>query len=118
MTKRAWINQWTIFYWAWWISWSPFVGVFIARISKGRTIREFLTVVLLAPTVLSFIWFSAFGTLSTSLQDSGVDLIRFATEEILFASFNEYPFSPGDYFSFNLLCDLGGFCHLCFGHVV
>ncbi|EQC64141.1 Glycine betaine transporter OpuD [Streptococcus sp. HSISS1] len=90
-TKRAWINQWTIFYWAWWISWSPFVGVFIARISKGRTIREFLTVVLLAPTVLSFIWFSAFGTLSTSLQDSGVNLIRFATEEILFASFNEYP---------------------------
>ena len=81
----------TIFYWAWWISWSPFVGVFIARISKGRTIREFLTVVLLAPTVLSFIWFSAFGTLSTSLQDSGVNLIRFATEEILFASFNEYP---------------------------
>ena len=79
------------FYWAWWISWSPFVGVFIARISKGRTIREFLTVVLLAPTVLSFIWFSAFGTLSTSLQDSGVNLIRFATEEILFASFNEYP---------------------------
>ena len=59
------------------------MGVFIARISKGRTIREFLTVVLLAPTVLSFIWFSAFGTLSTSLQDSGVDLIRFATEEIL-----------------------------------
>lgn len=67
------------------------MGVFIARISKGRTIREFLTVVLLAPTVLSFIWFSAFGTLSTSLQDSGVNLIRFATEEILFASFNEYP---------------------------
>lgn len=54
-TKRSWIDNWTIFYWAWWISWSPFVGVFIARISKGRSIREFLTVVLLIPTLLSFV---------------------------------------------------------------
>ena len=89
-TKREWINSWTIFYWAWWISWSPFVGVFIARISRGRTIREFLTVVLLIPTLLSFLWFSSFGTLSTSLQNSGVDLTKFATEEVLFATFSHY----------------------------
>lgn len=89
-TKRTWINTWTIFYWAWWLSWSPFVGVFIARISKGRTIREFLTVVLLAPTVLSFLWFSTFGTLSTSVQSRGVDLTHYATEEVLFATFNQY----------------------------
>lgn len=55
--NRDWINTWTIFYWAWWISWSPFVGVFIARISKGRSIRQFLSIVLLAPTVLSFYGF-------------------------------------------------------------
>lgn len=89
-TKRGWINSWTIFYWAWWISWSPFVGVFIARISKGRTIREFLTVVLLIPTLLSILWFSTFGTLSTSLQDAGINLSEFATEEVLFATFNNY----------------------------
>lgn len=89
-TKRGWINSWTIFYWAWWISWSPFVGVFIARISKGRTIREFLTVVLLIPTLLSILWFSSFGTLSTSLQDAGINLSEFATEEVLFATFNNY----------------------------
>lgn len=89
-TKRGWINMWTIFYWAWWISWSPFVGVFIARISKGRTIREFLTVVLLVPSILSFLWFTAFGTLSTNIQASGFDLTGFATEEVLFATFSHY----------------------------
>ncbi|MFU2193703.1 BCCT family transporter [Streptococcus pluranimalium] len=89
--KRTWINNWTVFYWAWWISWSPFVGVFIARISKGRTIREFLTVVLLAPTILSFLWFSAFGTLSNDVQMAGTDLTRYATEEMLFATFDQYP---------------------------
>lgn len=89
--RRAWINNWTVFYWAWWISWSPFVGVFIARISKGRTIREFLTVVLLVPTILSFLWFSAFGTLANDVQMAGADLTRYATEEILFATFDQYP---------------------------
>ncbi|WP_161979270.1 BCCT family transporter [Streptococcus sp. S784/96/1] len=89
--KRLWTNNWTIFYWAWWIAWSPFVGVFIARISKGRSIREFLTVVLVVPTLLSVIWFSAFGTLSTSVQGTGADLTKFATEEILFATFNHIP---------------------------
>ncbi|TAJ14611.1 BCCT family transporter [Marinilabiliaceae bacterium JC017] len=56
-----WQNAWTIFYWGWWIAWSPFVGIFIARISKGRTIREFMLGVMLVPTILTFFWISVFG---------------------------------------------------------
>lgn len=56
-----WQSSWTIFYWAWWISWSPFVGVFVARISRGRTIREFILGVLLIPITILFLWFTAFG---------------------------------------------------------
>ena len=56
-----WIQSWTIFYWAWWIAWSPFVGMFIARVSKGRTIREFVIGVLLVPTIVGALWFSVFG---------------------------------------------------------
>jgi choline/glycine/proline betaine transport protein len=56
-----WQNSWTIFYWAWWIAWSPFVGIFIARISKGRTIREFVLGVLFVPALLTFLWISVFG---------------------------------------------------------
>ncbi len=91
LSQQEWINTWTIFYWAWWISWSPFVGVFIARISKGRTIREFVSVVLFIPSLLSFLWFSTFGTLSTNLQTLGVNLSSYATEEVLFATFEHYP---------------------------
>ncbi|QUM76227.1 BCCT family transporter [Moritella sp. 24] len=57
----AWMHGWTVFYWAWWISWSPFVGMFIARISRGRTIREFITAVLLVPTGVTILWMSVFG---------------------------------------------------------
>ena len=57
----SWQNSWTVFYWGWWISWSPFVGIFIARVSKGRTIREFVLGVLLLPTALTFLWMSVFG---------------------------------------------------------
>lgn len=56
-----WQGSWTIFYWAWWIAWSPFVGMFIARVSKGRTVREFVTAILIVPVLLSFIWMSTFG---------------------------------------------------------
>ncbi len=59
--NRGWQANWTLFYWSWWISWSPFVGVFTARISKGRTIREFVLTALLVPTLLSFLWFTALG---------------------------------------------------------
>ncbi|MGB0360157.1 MAG: BCCT family transporter [Endozoicomonas sp.] len=62
-----WIGGWTLFYWAWWISWSPFVGMFIARISRGRTIREFVTGVLLVPTGLTLIWMSAFGNTAINM---------------------------------------------------
>lgn len=91
--NREWINGWTIFYWAWWISWSPFVGIFIARVSKGRTIREFLIGVLLVPSIISFFWFAAFGTTAINIQDKVTDLTGLKTEETLFAVFNELPFS-------------------------
>ncbi len=58
---EAWFQGWTVFYWAWWISWSPFVGMFIARVSEGRTIREFLAAVLLVPTLVTLIWMSVYG---------------------------------------------------------
>lgn len=58
---QSWFHDWTILYWAWWISWSPYVGLFIARISKGRTIREFVAAVLILPTLFNFIWMSVFG---------------------------------------------------------
>ncbi len=58
---KAWLSGWTTFYWGWWISWAPFVGVFIARISRGRTVREFVAGVLLVPTLVTFLWFSVLG---------------------------------------------------------
>ncbi|MFC3850211.1 BCCT family transporter [Corynebacterium hansenii] len=60
-TAGEWLSTWTIFYWAWWISWSPFVGMFLARISRGRTIREFVFSVVLVPSIVSLVWFSIFG---------------------------------------------------------
>ena len=64
----AWLASWTIFYWAWWVSWTPFVGMFIARISRGRTIRQFVTGVLLVPSVVSLLWFATFGGAAIGLQ--------------------------------------------------
>ncbi|MGJ7093856.1 BCCT family transporter [Vibrio hannami] len=61
---EAWFQGWTVFYWAWWISWSPFVGMFIARVSRGRTVREFIVAVLLVPTSITLIWMSVFGGLA------------------------------------------------------
>ncbi|WP_080848608.1 glycine betaine uptake BCCT transporter [Cytobacillus gottheilii] len=91
---RSWINAWTIFYWAWWLSWSPFVGIFIARVSRGRTIREFLIGVLLLPSIVSFFWFAVFGTSAIDVQNAGnIDLSQYVTEEVLFAVFNEFPMS-------------------------
>lgn len=62
-----WLGGWTLFYWAWWLSWSPFVGMFIARISRGRTIREFVTGVLFVPTGLTLIWMTAFGNTAINM---------------------------------------------------
>jgi BCCT family betaine/carnitine transporter len=61
---EAWFQGWTVFYWAWWVSWSPFVGMFIARISKGRTIREFIIAVLVIPTLVTIVWMSVYGGLA------------------------------------------------------
>lgn len=66
-----WIDAWTLFYWAWWISWSPFVGMFIARISRGRTVREFITAVLFIPAGFTFIWMTVFGNTAISI-DAGI----------------------------------------------
>jgi BCCT family betaine/carnitine transporter len=66
-----WYQTWTIFYWAWWISWSPFVGMFIARISKGRTIRQFLAAALLMPAGVAILWFSVFGTTAITQAQAG-----------------------------------------------
>jgi glycine betaine transporter len=90
--NRSWLNMWTIFYWAWWISWAPFVSMFIARISKGRTIREFLIGVVIAPTLFGSFWFAVFGTSAIDIQKSGFDLTAFPTEQTLFAMFSEMPF--------------------------
>jgi choline/carnitine/betaine transport len=78
---NAWLQSWTIFYWAWWISWTPFVGMFIARISRGRTIRQFVAGVLLAPSLVSLVWFAIFGGAAIRLQQEGVDLASGASEE-------------------------------------
>lgn len=66
-----WIDAWTLFYWAWWISWSPFVGMFIARISRGRTVRQFITAVLFIPAGFTFVWMTVFGNTAISI-DQGV----------------------------------------------
>ena len=85
---QSFYHSWTIFYWAWWISWSPFVGMFIARVSRGRTVREFLTAVLIVPMVVTGIWMTAFGgagvdqamggvgSLAGGIQDSSLTLFR------------------------------------------
>ncbi|NKX56853.1 BCCT family transporter [Arthrobacter mobilis] len=65
---RDWMSGWTIFYWAWWVSWTPFVGMFIARISRGRTVRQFVTGVLLVPSMVSVIWFGIFGGAAFHIQ--------------------------------------------------
>lgn len=90
--NRGWLDGWTIFYWAWWISWSPFVSMFIARVSKGRTIREFMAGVLLVPSFFGFLWFSTFGTTAIEMQDNGVaDLASLNIEVVAFEMFNSMP---------------------------
>jgi choline/carnitine/betaine transport len=66
---QDWLGTWTIFYWAWWVSWTPFVGMFIARISRGRTIRQFIVGVLLVPSAVSLLWFSIFGGGAIGIQE-------------------------------------------------
>ncbi len=92
-----WLNGWTIFYWAWWVSWTPFVGMFIARISKGRTIRQFVVFVIAIPSLVSFIWFSILGGAAFDLQlTQGKDmkaLVDAGLETTLFETLRSYPLS-------------------------
>jgi choline/glycine/proline betaine transport protein len=93
---NAWLASWTLFYWAWWISWSPFVGMFIARISRGRTIREFVLGVLFVPTAFTFVWLTVFGNTAIALHLSGATQV--VTETVaasvplaLFAFLEQFP---------------------------
>ena len=89
-----WLSNWTLFYWAWWISWSPFVGMFIARISRGRTIREFVLGVLLVPTMVSFLWFTVFGNTAIALERAGAGIGVLVQEDFstaLFALLEQFP---------------------------
>jgi len=80
-TAGEWLSSWTIFYWAWWISWSPFVGMFLARISRGRTIREFTIGVLVVPSLVSLVWFSIFGGTAIILEQNGTSIWGDGTAE-------------------------------------
>ena len=86
-----WLQSWTVFYWAWWISWTPFVGMFIARISRGRTIKQFITGVILIPSTVSLIWFAIFGGAAIAQQQAGNDLASAGTEEQLFGLLQSFP---------------------------
>lgn len=91
--QSSWTQNWTIFYWAWWIAWAPFVGTFIARVSKGRTVREFILGVLLVPTIFGALWFSVFGgtgmhqeyfsdaNLQQLISDQGAEVALFSVLE-------------------------------------
>ncbi len=91
---QEWLAGWTIFYWAWWISWAPFVGTFIARISRGRTIGQFILGVLLIPSGVSFVWFAILGGSAIDLQLNGTDIagaVAQAPEIGLFTTLEQFP---------------------------
>ncbi|APY85207.1 BCCT transporter [Streptomyces alfalfae] len=86
-----WLSSWTVFYWAWWISWTPFVGMFIARISRGRTIRQFVGGVILVPSTVSLIWFAVFGGSAMTVSERGGLKDETTAEAQLFGLLHEYP---------------------------
>ncbi len=95
-TVKGWMGSWTVFYWGWWIAWSPFVGMFIARISKGRTVREFVLGVLLLPAMFSFLWLATFGGSALWVELVGNGGIAAAVAEqgqtiAMFAMLNNFP---------------------------
>lgn len=94
-TGGEFVGAWTIFYWAWWIAWAPFVGSFIARVSKGRTVREFVLGVLIVPTVLSMLWFSTFGGSALHLEifeNRGIaDAVNTDMTSALFVTLEQFP---------------------------
>ncbi|MFD1096634.1 BCCT family transporter [Salegentibacter chungangensis] len=94
-TGTDWQNSWTVFYWGWWIAWSPFVGTFIARVSKGRTVSEFILGVLIVPSLVTFFWISAFGSVSIQQALLGDNTIIDAVDDnvatALFVFLEDYP---------------------------
>lgn len=91
-----WLSSWTLFYWAWWISWAPYVGMFIARISKGRTIKEFITGALVVPSLLTFIWFTIFGNTAIFLENQGANIASVVSQDVstsLFVFLSNFPFA-------------------------
>jgi BCCT family betaine/carnitine transporter len=94
-TDTAFLHGWTTFYWAWWISWSPFVGMFIARVSYGRSVREFITWVMILPTIIGLIWVSTFGgtALDQLLSDGYRGVADSVPELALFKMLEQLPFT-------------------------
>lgn len=94
--SSSWVGDWTIFYWAWWISWSPFVGLFIARVSRGRTVRQFILGTVIAPSILGFAWFAVFGGTALHLDIFGgapiADAVKADVSTAIFAMFQALPF--------------------------
>ncbi|MDO6476381.1 choline BCCT transporter BetT [Alteromonas sp. 1_MG-2023] len=96
--KTDWIGGWTIFYWGWWLAWAPFVGLFIARISYGRTIREFVMGVLLIPTAFTLLWMTVFGNTAIDMvlvqgKDALASMVNEDTSVALFVFLENFPFS-------------------------
>lgn len=95
--SSQWQGDWTLFYWGWWIAWSPFVGLFVARISRGRTIREFVLGVLLVPTGVTCVWFCVFGGIGLEFVRDGNDVLAEAVKEdfatAIFVFFESFPLS-------------------------
>lgn len=94
----SWMGDWTLFYWGWWIAWSPFVGMFIARISRGRTIREFVTGVLIVPALFTFLWMTIFGdtAIHAVLTGTAPELVAMVDANLpvaVFALFEQLPWS-------------------------
>ncbi|MEE3042385.1 MAG: BCCT family transporter [Candidatus Latescibacterota bacterium] len=95
--ETQWQHGWTIFYWAWWIAWAPFVGLFVARVSRGRTVREFLAAILLVPTMATFVWLTVFGNSALHVELFGAGGIAAAVKDnvavALFVLLEQYPLS-------------------------
>lgn len=94
---RDWMANWTLFYWAWWIAWSPFVGMFIARISRGRTVREFVIGVLLVPSGFTFLWMTVFGNTAIALDmgPAAGAISQAVTTDLSTAIFRFFEYLPG-----------------------
>ncbi|MFV0471372.1 MAG: BCCT family transporter [Paludibacteraceae bacterium] len=95
---QAWFSGWTIVYWAWWVSWAPFVGLFIARISKGRTIREYIIAVLMIPSLFNFLWMTVFGSSAVwidKFEANGIlSSLANNADVLLFNFFEYFPLTP------------------------